>query len=81
MERGDEQYLNFNPETATHTTDIIGKHIYEFKQRTFEDGTFNQDNVPEIFTLLISFFEVQPDLIKTEGLFRIAASLDKLDEL
>jgi len=31
--------------------------------------------------LLVSYFEVQPDLMKTEGLFRIAASLDKLDEL
>jgi hypothetical protein len=31
IERGDEQYLHFNPETATHTTDVIGKHIYEFK--------------------------------------------------
>jgi hypothetical protein len=37
--------------------------------------------VPEIFLLLVSYFEVQPDLMKTEGLFRIAASLDKLDEL
>ena len=31
--------------------------------------------------LLVSYFGVQPDLMKTEGLFRIAASLDKLDEL
>ena len=31
--------------------------------------------------LLVSYFEVQPNLMKTEGLFRIAASLDKLDEL
>lgn len=37
--------------------------------------------MPEIFLLLVSYFEVQPDLMKTEGLFRIAASLDKLDEL
>ena len=39
------------------------------------------DSVPEIFLLLVSYFEVQPELMKTEGLFRIAASLDKLDEL
>ena len=45
------------------------------------DGCINQDSVPEIFMLLISFFEVKPELMKTEGLFRIAASLDKLDEL
>jgi hypothetical protein len=81
LERGDEQYLNFNPETATHTLDVIGKHIYEFKQKILEDGSICQDNVPEIFMLLISYFEVQPELMKTEGLFRIAASLDKIDEL
>ena len=78
LERGDEQYLNFNPDTATQTTDVIGKHIYEFKQHS---GSKSRDEVPEIFLLLVSFFEVQPQLLKTEGLFRIAASLDKIDEL
>jgi hypothetical protein len=63
------------------TTDIIGKHLYEFKQRTFENQTPNKDDVPEVFILLVSYFEVQPHLLKTEGLFRIAASLDKIDEL
>ena len=28
IERGDEQYQNFNTESAGQTTDIIGKHIY-----------------------------------------------------
>ena len=39
------------------------------------------NDVPEIFVLLVSYFEVQPHLVKTEGLFRVAASLDKIDEL
>jgi RhoGAP domain len=30
---------------------------------------------------LIAHFELYPELLKTEGLFRIAASLDKIDEL
>lgn len=46
-----------------------------------KDGVTEGEEVPEIFILLISFFEVQPHLLKTEGLFRIAASLDKVDEL
>ena len=37
--------------------------------------------MPEIFVLLVSFFEVQPHLIKTEGIFRKGASMDKLDEI
>ncbi len=41
----------------------------------------SENSVPEIFVLLVSFFEVQPNLLKTEGLFRVAASVDKIDEL
>jgi hypothetical protein len=44
----------------------MGKHICEFKRK-------NPDDVPEIFILLISYFEVYPDHLKTEGLFRKAA--------
>jgi len=54
--------------------DILGKHIYEFKRK-------GENDVPEIFILLVTFFEVQPHLMKTEGIFRKAASLDKLDEI
>lgn len=79
IEKGDDQYLNFNKHTATWTTDIIGKHLYEFRQ--YDGATSDREDVPEIFVLLISYFEVQPELLKTEGLFRVAASLDKIDEL
>ena len=84
LERGDEQYRNFNPATATQTTDVIGKHLYEFRRKTFEGESElgdNKESVPEIFVLLVSYFEVQPHLLKTEGLFRVAASVDKIDEL
>jgi hypothetical protein len=54
IERGDEQYLHFNQDTATQSTDIIGKHLYEFKQYP---GSA-KDDVPEIFVLLVSYFEV-----------------------
>lgn len=56
------------------TFDVIGKHIYEFKRKHSED-------VPEIFVLLVAYFESQPHLLETEGVFRKAASIDKLDEL
>jgi hypothetical protein len=56
------------------TYDVIGKHIYEFKRSS-------EDDVPEIFILLVSFFEVHPYLLETEGIFRITSSIDKIDEL
>jgi len=45
----------------------MGKHLYEFKRKGLHD-------VPEIFILLVSYFEVEPALYKTEGLFRMGAS-------
>ena len=66
--------MNFDADSALQTQDIIGKHLYEFRRKS-------RDDVPEIFILLVTYFEVQPHLLKTEGLFRIAASLDKIDEL
>lgn len=37
--------------------------------------------MPEIFILLVTFFEQNPEIMKTEGLFRISASLDRVDDL
>lgn len=74
IEKGEERYKNFNRDEAVQTADVIGKHIYEFKRK-------ENEYVPEIFILLITFFEVNAELLKTEGLFRVAASLDKIDEL
>lgn len=76
LDKGDDQYQNFNlTGKIVQTYDVIGKHLYEFKRRE------GDAMVPEIFILLVTFFEVQPHLLKTEGLFRVAATLDKLDEL
>lgn len=74
IDRCEERYKNFDPETAVPTYDIMGKHIMEFRRR-------HSQYVPEIFVLLVSFFEVHPQLLKSEGLFRIAASIEKMDEL
>ena len=74
LDKGDDQYLNFEVENAVPTYDIMGKHIFEFRRQT-------KQNIPEIFLLLVSFFDVHSHLLKTEGLFRIAASMDRLDEL
>jgi hypothetical protein len=71
--------LDFRRDQVTCTYyDVIGKHIYEFKRR---DTGADQEEVPEIFVLLVSYFEAQPELMRTEGLFRKAASMDKLDEM
>jgi len=37
--------------------------------------------VPEIFILLVNYFEISPELLDTEGIFRKAGDSDKLDEL
>jgi hypothetical protein len=52
----------------------MGKHITEFKRKS-------SDDIPEVFILLISYFEVYPHHLKQEGLFRKAAQNSKLDEL
>lgn len=33
LEKGDDQYLNFDPDTAVQSFDIMGKHIQEFRRR------------------------------------------------
>ena len=52
----------------------MGKHLYEFKRK-------EEDDVPEIFILLIKFFDDNPELLKTEGLFRLAGDIEKIEEL
>ena len=44
------------------THDIIGKHLDEFKK---SEG----NNIPDIFILLAGYFEVNEELLKTDGLF------------
>lgn len=58
IERGDESYRNFDPNLAQQTTDIIGKHIYEFRQSA---DSASREDVPEIFVLLIAHFEMYPE--------------------
>jgi len=66
--------LNFNSDLTIQTTNILGKHIYEFPRKL-------GDKIPEIFILLVTYFDTFPETLKTEGLFRVAASMDKVDEL
>lgn len=74
VETGPDFYENYNPHSAVQTQDIIGKHVYEFKRQGSEE-------VPEIFFLLINYFESQPELYKTEGLFRVCGAIDAIEEL
>lgn len=66
--------MDFDIERATQTEDVLGRHLYEFSR---ELGS----PIPDHFILLVEFFKRNPELLKTEGLFRIAASVDKMDEL
>lgn len=63
-----------DPSACCQTQDIIGKHIYEFKRK-------DPDSVPEIFILLVAYFEINEFLLKTEGIFRLSGALDKIEEL
>jgi hypothetical protein len=37
--------------------------------------------VPECFIVLVSYFDIQPALLKTQGLFILGGALDKIEEL
>jgi hypothetical protein len=74
MEAGDMSYMNYDRWQAVQTYDIIGKHIYEFKSK-------GKDEVPDIFILLVSYFEITPELYKSEGLFRVNGCSDLITEL
>lgn len=50
IEKGDDQYLDFHRDQAVQTYDVLGKHIYEFKRKS-------DDDIPEIFVLLVAYFE------------------------
>lgn len=70
VERGDDKYKSFKPcHSQQYTNDVIGKHLYEFMRE-------DQDSVPDIFIALVNFFEYSPELLKTEGLFRVVACQD-----
>lgn len=56
------------------TCDVIGKHLQEFERE-------EKNSVPYIFIALISYFEASPELMETEGLFRVVCSQTQLDEL
>eukprot|EP00350_Pseudokeronopsis_sp_OXSARD2_P005054 CAMPEP_0170540726 /NCGR_PEP_ID=MMETSP0211-20121228/674_1 /TAXON_ID=311385 /ORGANISM="Pseudokeronopsis sp., Strain OXSARD2" /LENGTH=252 /DNA_ID=CAMNT_0010843237 /DNA_START=769 /DNA_END=1524 /DNA_ORIENTATION=- len=56
------------------TQDVVGKYIHEFKR-------VGEHDVPEIFILLASYFEVNPELFKTRSLFVASCCQDHLDEL
>lgn len=52
----------------------MGRHLYEFKRSDNED-------VPEVFVLLVKYFEEYPELLETEGIFRISGCSDMVEEL
>lgn len=54
--------------------DVIGKHLSELSKS--ED-----EFVPEIFILLVKYFESSESHMKTEGLFKYPADEEKVKEL
>ena len=74
IEKGNDRYKNYDPQNQNLTNDIIGKHIQEFQRETPE-------SVPDIFIALINYFEEFPELMETEGIFRIVGNYERIDEL
>ena len=70
----EEKYRDFDTKNAIQTCDIMGKHISEFKRA-------ENDTVPEVFHLLFNYFEENEEYIKREGVFRLAANKDLLDDI
>jgi hypothetical protein len=70
----DSKYKDFDLSTAVQGYEILGKHIYEFPR---DEGEL----VPEIFTVLFSYFERNEAHISTEGLFRIAGNKETMKEI
>lgn len=74
VSHSDSKYEDFDPDTAVQTYDIIGKHISEFKR---DEG----ENVPEIIQLVFSYFEQNEEYMKVQGIFRLSADTDLLQEI
>ena len=56
------------------TQDIIGKYLHEFKRK-------GENEVPEIFVLLVSYFEFEPAQLREPGIFVLGGALDRIEEL
>ena len=71
--QADPRFLNQkeSPEERKQTYDILGKHIYDF-MRFGSDEDEEECLIPEIFLVLVSYFEINEHLYKTEALFRKA---------
>ena len=59
------------------TSDVFGRQLLEFDQLKYHE----RNSVPLIFHLLVGYFQANPDLLRTEGLFRVAAAPDHVTEL
>jgi len=46
---------------------VLGKHLLDFRRTENEE-----ELVPEVFLLLVSYFELNPHHYKTEAIFRKA---------
>ena len=67
-------FSTFKTKNAVQTTHIMGKHITEFKRQ-------KNSKIPDIFLLLVNYFESNPERMKTEGIFRVAGAVDTILEL
>lgn len=70
----DSKYKDFDISTAIQTYDILGKHLSEFPRS-------DDEMIPEIFTVIFSYFKRNKGHMNTEGLFRLAGSKERLKEI
>ena len=62
---------------VTRTSDVFGKSLEYFELVP----NHAEDSVPLVFHLLIGYFQANPEVLKTEGLFRVATDLTLVHEL
>jgi len=74
LSTSDSKYKNFDISTAIQTYDILGKHISEFPRG-------EEEAIPEIFTVIFSYFQMNKKHINTEGIFRLSGSKERLKEI
>jgi hypothetical protein len=60
------------------THDVMYRKLNQFKQM---DGSKDPDDVPEIFFLLVNFFDQNPSVYQYEGIFHVSCSDERLYEL
>lgn len=75
-----DQKIELQPHRINCCTEkVLGAHLSDLSQSKLESSF--EDEVPEIFFLLVTYFEKNPQHLLEEGLFRLQADEQLLEEI